>query len=89
VRSRVHPAVDTDHHHRCGYNAQEAGDKDLVVFFREAQGTQALPAERAKGLLGISGAPAEVDATPETSREPGRGMPPGTAAPRTPPDMGG
>ncbi len=35
-------------------DAQAAGDKDLVVFFREAQGAQALLAERAKQLLGIS-----------------------------------
>jgi hypothetical protein len=42
-------------------DAQEAGDKDLVVFFREAQGSQALLAERAKQLLGISVSPSGVD----------------------------
>ena len=69
-------------------DAQEAGDKDLVVFFREAQGSQALLAERAKELLGISVSPSGgVDAAPETpTREPGGGVPPPSNAPRNPPD---
>ena len=48
-------------------DAQAAGDKDLVVFFREAQGAQALLAERAKELLGIpvSVSGADVQTAPE------------------------
>lgn len=41
-------------------DAQAASDKDLVVFFREAQGAQALIAERAKELLGIIEPPADT-----------------------------
>ncbi|MGI8860867.1 MAG: hypothetical protein ACR2HO_12080 [Rubrobacteraceae bacterium] len=70
-------------------DAEAEGKQDLADFFREAQGGQQLLAERAKDLLGISVSPSGVDAAPETStREPGRGAPPGADAPRTPPDGG-
>jgi len=77
-----HALHGADNCERYAHDAQAAGDKDLVVFFREAQGMQAQLAERAKGLLGI--APPEPKeavrpdppSPPESEERPPREQPP-------------
>ncbi len=56
-------------------DADAAGRDDQVAFFREAQAAQRQMAERAKGLLGIAGAPRAGGVTPGTAG-PGTELPP-------------
>ena len=72
-------------------DAEAASDKDLVDFFREAQGAQALLAERAKQLLGITEPPSEFDVTPAPEEDVVDDIvvddvPPTTDVPRSPAD---
>ncbi len=88
----LHGADNCDHY---ALDAEASGDERLTTFFREAQAAQVQIAERGKELLGIVGSPPEFgvgsSAAPGGSRpgaggDPtGRGVPPRTDAPRTPP----
>ena len=48
-------------------DAEAAGDERLATFFREASVMQTQLAERAKGMLGITGVPPEGMVAPEPS----------------------
>ncbi len=48
-------------------DAEAAGDERLAAFFREASVVQTQLAERAKGMLGITGVPPEGMVAPEPS----------------------
>ncbi len=51
-------------------DAETAGDERLAAFFREASVMQTQLAERAKGMLGITGVPSEgMDAPEPPSRD--------------------
>ncbi|HZC18864.1 MAG TPA: hypothetical protein VE225_04070 [Rubrobacteraceae bacterium] len=77
-------------------DAEAAGDRQLIVFFREAGVMQARLAEQAKGMLGIREVPSEPGVRPGGSvpsgpadvragepHPPARGVPPTTDVPRT------
>jgi len=75
-------------------DAEAAGDERLAGFFRETQGLQTEVAERAKEMLGIAASAPEFEAKPggvsgtgreEAGDSTGRGVPPTSDTPRTPP----
>jgi hypothetical protein len=88
----LHGADNCDHY---ALDAEASGEEGLATFFREAQAAQVHIAERGKQLLGIVEAPPEFGvesgtasggSRPEAAEDPtGRGVPPRTEAPRTPP----
>ena len=87
----LHGADNCDHY---ALDAEASGDERLTAFFREAQAAQVRIAERGKELLGIVESPPEFGvgsgaapggSRPEAAGPTGRGVPPRTDAPRTPP----
>ena len=54
-------------------DAEAAGDERLAAFFREASVVQTQLAERAKGMLGITGVPPEGMVAPGPPSEPPSG----------------
>ncbi len=94
----LHGADNCDHY---AMDAEAAGDERLGAFFRESQAAQVQIAERGKELLGIVESPPELDVESgtvsgdrqtEVEDPTGRGTPPMSDMPRTPPgeeDLGG
>jgi hypothetical protein len=87
----LHGADNCDHY---ALDTEASGDERLTAFFREAQAAQVHIAERGKELLGIVESPPEFGvesgtasggSRPEAAGTTGRGVPPRTEAPRTPP----
>jgi hypothetical protein len=70
-------------------DAEAAGDERLAAFFREASVVQTQLAERAKGMLGITGVPSEGIVAPEPppGNVAGGGISPGDIAGGTPPEQ--
>ena len=88
----LHGADNCDHY---AMDTEASGDERLAAFFREAQAAQVRIAERGKELLGIVQSTPEFGvgsgtapggSRPEAGEDPtGRGVPPRTDLPRTPP----
>lgn len=74
-------------------DAEAAGDERLAAFFREASVVQTQLAERAKGMLGITGVPPEGMVAPGPPSEPpsggvsGGGISPGDISGGMPPEQ--
>jgi len=67
-------------------DAEAAGDERLATFFREASVMQTQLAERAKGMLGITGVPPEGMVTPEPPEDVAGGISPGDISGGMPPE---
>ncbi len=70
-------------------DAEAAGDERLAAFFREASVMQTQLAERAKGMLGITGVPPEGMVAPEPppGDVAGGGISPGDISGGMPPEQ--
>ena len=70
-------------------DAEAAGDERLAAFFREASVVQAQLAERAKGMLGITGVPPEGMVAPGSPSGgfAGGGISPGDISGGMPPEQ--
>ena len=70
-------------------DAEAAGDERLAAFFREASVVQTQLAERAKGMLGITGVPPEgmVAEEPPPGDVAGGGISPGDISGGMPPEQ--